>query len=304
MFNPSQISPPINVVPPSNPHPQTPPLLFRDPSSNLIFNKMASEELRKRVANLEVALSTQVTTTQMQMNDWFTSEQFLQGLMLPDEFVDEQHTLLLQEIYCKGWGVPCVPKSIAQLTNKRLLLLKVERGERATLTKEKPQSFFVRDQYNISNQVHDGNFFYPIPLSNITGISFRTSWDNSGSQSIQRRSSMIIFGLFCLFVFATLASVPFLIFKDIGNMTLSIVVICILALCAVGLLIGFFVYNHYRTLTAFFIKSPPERYMEVGFRDPLTQQQLVAQLWIDQNYSLQNARTFLCLLQQRAKLYL
>jgi len=274
--------------------------LFADDSSNRKFASL-DEKFKKEVTQVELQVRATTQSNVNAMQEALSSSDLLQGLLFPNERQLEVQPLYLSFINCEGWKQASIYAAFALMTNSRMILMKVAKAERSSLATEKTSRCVVTDEVNVGHTTYDGNFFYPIPLKNIHGMSFRNSYVSEANQSIQkRRYAFLIALMFLLFVAAVIT-----VFATIFNanmmpsdqqLTLD-VVLPILLFFAVVAGVGFFCCTYFRQMPMLIPLPTQSKTIELGFVDPLTQKNVVAYLELQPSYSIHEAKKFLSILQ-------
>ena len=142
-----------------------------------------------------------------------TYEDLLMGMFLEDEQLVPVRPLLItnfRKCNCDlaGWPVEEEKFNLRLfLTNKRIFILDAELHEHKLLERDEAQiksaGVFCVDRLSITHAVDDDLFYQPIPLNNITGLSFQLHYNTKATGWLFR--SRPWWAIFVLVVGASIA---------------------------------------------------------------------------------------------------
>jgi len=266
--------------------------IWSDKSSNTIY-QMSDKIMKKHIDEVESAIRISAETNACVATDCLDSPELLQGLLFQNEKEIGIPPLLIASLRCEDWKVSqYIFNAFAILTSTRLLLMKVSKSKCSTLAKEKPRHLINVEEITVGHTITDGNFFYPIPLKNIHGISFRSSYESSTFQVLQKKRYE---ALFILLILLFIVAISLIVNYAQNTNYLEIIIIAFSSLIFIVSLVFCLLFKYpTNPISCSFYQN---KCIEIGFIDPLSQKNAIAYLELQNNYSLRSAKDFISAMQ-------
>lgn len=274
---------------------------YRHPESYTIYSTITEARYQQRIHALTKELHDYAESHQTLLRQRLTYEELLQGMLYPGEDLIPVKPMLIRDFIrsdvndenpSERYGVRMF------LTNKRLFFLDADL-ERIPILEEAPPSEIgnlTLSKLKITYQVTDDIWYYPVPLTNLKGMSLDIHFATTAHGWITQKRPWWAIVLFL-----------------IGLGALSIVVIQIVeekdvmqeksllastSLCLLAPMIFFFfkVYGRSEFKPSMF----QQRRVTLGCKDPITQKHCIYKLFLEDKYSMIDAKNYLSLMQEYA----
>ncbi len=265
----------------------------QNPAAASVFASELDQKMKAAILEEEAELRRVVYENHMKQKEQLTNEELLSSLLYKGEqrveipplrcsrvrIISEKTEKALDERF----GVE------ARLTDKRLILTDVDVTSVPFLQREAKTSFPTRKSYRVARELRDDVWYYPFPLKNITGLMLGLSNKTKVSSQLSMKYNDMglvagVLGLLLMilgFGNGALLVVGFLLF--IGGV-----------IYAVG--VPKFVTSEFELEQGLF------REVRLGGLDPITQEKVILELTIDQDYSIHAIKDYLAKLQQLSQI--
>ncbi len=264
----------------------------QNPGAASVFASELDEKMRLAIIEEEEELRQFVYENHMKQKEQLTNEELLDSLLYKgEEQVD------LPPLRCSRVKITSARSNKtlderfgahARLTDKRLILTDVDVTSVPFLSRETKVSFPTRKSYRITRELRDDVWYYPFPLKNITGVMLGLSNKTKATTQLSMRyndAGLIAAGIGLLFTIMGFASSDLLLFLGIA------------------MIIGGFIYAvvEPKFVSSFFdLEQGLFREIRLGALDPVTQEHVIIEITIDQDYSIHAVKDYLSKLQQLA----
>jgi hypothetical protein len=276
----------------------------------LIYDTIQSPgtpKLKRTLSALEAEARGMTQRNQVTQTDGLTADEWLAGMLYKGEIVDDTRPLMILRMSMVRTRdassiEPSRPFHIgvrALLTKSRILFIDSTVNEMPTLENYPKSEFLQRavaGHFRVSYVIEDDLWYYPIPLHNVTGLSFIAGHRSSANRDVKRYrhwASLLLWGvsaLCLLMMFGGLENGDDALF----GISLGIFLVTVIA--------GFLVY-HYLSYYRIYQIQPIQdksREIRIGVLDPVTQEHAVVTLDLEDSFSLNHARDWIQRLQQYA----
>ena len=264
-------------------------------------------KLKENLGKLEAEVRGLTQRNQITQTEGLTAEELLAGMLYEGEVVDDTRPLMIQQMSMErsrdGINIdstrPYHYGVRALLTNSRVLFIDSTVNEMPVL-QEFPKNEFmqraVEGHYKVSYSIEDDLWYYPIPLRNVTGISFIAGHRSSAEKDVKRYHHWASFLLWGLSVVSLFAMFGGMVNED------EVVLGVSLGLLLVTGIAGFLVYHFLSHYTMYQIQALQEKAREIklGVLDPVTQEHAVVTLDLEDTFSLHYAKHWIQRLQEYA----
>jgi len=270
---------------------------YKHPASYTVFSTVTDVRYQGKITALAKELHEYAEQHQTLLRQRLTYEELLHGMLYPGEDLIPVKPMLIRdfieatitdETVVERYGVRMF------LTNKRLFFLDADL-ERIPMLEDHSDTVggLTLSKLKVTYEVTDDIWYYPVPLTNLKGMSLDIHFATTATGWIaQKRPWWAI--LWCIAAFGMLA---WGIFKLVEKDETDIVLIIVSGLLSlVGPLI-FFIMKVY-SRTEFTPKMEQQRQITLGCKDPITQQHAVYKLFMEDHYSMIEAKNYLSLMQE------
>ena len=265
----------------------------QNPAAAGVFASELDQKMKAAILEEESELRQVVYENHMKQKEQLTNEELLSSLLYKGEQRVEIPPLRCSrariisgengKVIDERFGVE------ARLTDKRLILTDVDVTSVPFLKRELKTSFPTRKSYRVARELRDDVWYYPFPLKNITGLMLGLSNKTRVSSQLSMRYNDIGLGI------AALGLV--LVILGFGNSVLLLLGL----LALIGGLIYAFVEPKF-VRSEFELEQGLFREVRLGGLDPITQEKVILEFTIDQDYSIHAIKDYFAKLQQLSQL--
>lgn len=273
----------------------------RHPESYTIYSTITENRYKERIHALTKELHDYAESHQTLLRQRMTYEELLQGMLYPGEDLIPVKPMLIRDFIRtdvneenpnERYGVRMF------LTNKRLFFLDADL-ERIPILEEAPASELSNltlSKLKVTYQVTDDIWYYPVPLTNLKGMSLDIHFATTAHGWITQKRPwwailLFIIGLGALTVIIIQLVEEKNVMKEKGLLAST-------SLCLVAPMIFFFfkVYGRSEFKPSMF----QQRRVTLGCKDPITQKHSIYKLFLEDKYSMIDAKNYLSLMQEYA----
>lgn len=272
----------------------------KHPESWSVFSSITDGRYRDKIMAMEQELLEYAESHQMMLRNRLTYEELLDGMLYPGEMrIPIKPMLIGDMINCDADGTIITERIGVRmfLTNRRIFFLDADL-ERVPMIEESDadNGKITLSKMKVSYEVTDDIWYYPVPLSNLKGVSLDIHFATSAHGWItQKRPWWAI--VIWLIGMGMLAH-AWIQYEKNGEWENLNFLYAASALAGLGPLIFFFLKVYGRS--EFSPKMEQEREITLGCKDPLTQQHRMYRLLLQQDYSLTDAKNYLSIMQEYA----
>ena len=264
-------------------------------------------KLKQTLGILEAEVRGMTQRNQVRQTEGLTADELLAGMLYEGEVVDDTRPLMIQQMsmYRTRDGSSIEPSRPfhygvrALLTNSRILFIDSTVNEMPTLN-EHPKSEFLQraaeGHYSVSYAIEDDLWYYPIPLRNVTGLSFIAGHRSSADRDVKRYhhwGSLLLWGISAVCLLMMFGSL------DAGDDAVLGISSAMFLMTGVAGFLIYYYWSYYRTYRMQAVQEK-SREIRLGVLDPVTQEHAVVALDLEDTFSLNYARDWIQRLQQYA----
>lgn len=270
----------------------------KHPASYTTYSTITDIRYQKKIQSLAKELHEFAEQHQTLLRQRLTYEELLQGMLYPGEDLIPVKPLLIRDFVEKMVDKTVVVERFGVrmfLTNKRLFFLDADLERIPMLEAEENSGGLVLSKLKVTYEVTDDIWYYPVPLTNLKGMSLDIHFATTAVGWIaQKRPWWAI--IMSLLGFAMLAWGIYKLMElqqqDLGLLIGS----GLLSLLGPMLFLGLKVYSR----SEFTPRVEQQRRVTLGCKDPITQQHMMYELYLEDGYSMIEAKNYLSLMQEYA----
>eukprot|EP01051_Picozoa_sp_SAG22_P017341 SAG22_NODE_2652_length_2335_cov_1.429785_2_plen_343_part_00 len=273
----------------------------RHPQSYTIYSTITENRYKERIHALTKELHDYAENHQTLLRQRLTYEELLQGMLYPGEDLIPVKPMLIRDFIrtdvneenpSERYGVRMF------LTNKRLFFLDADLERIPILEEAAPEDMgrLTLSKLKITYQVTDDIWYYPVPLTNLKGMSLDIHFATTAHGWITQKRpwwSIVLFsiGLGALAVIIVQVVQEKDVMKEKALLAST-------SLCILAPMIFFFfkVYGRSEFKPSMF----QQRCVTLGCKDPITQKHSIFKLFLEDKYSMVDAKNYLSLMQEYA----
>jgi hypothetical protein len=273
----------------------------RHPPSYTVFSTITEPRYQQRIFALTKELHDYAENHQTLLRQRLTYEELMQGMLYPGEDLIPVKPLLIRDFICcdvneenprERYGVRMF------LTNKRLFFLDADL-ERVPILEEAPpedMGALTLSKLKITYQITDDIWYYPVPLTNLKGMSLDIHFATTAHGWIEQKRPWfaLLLGMVGL---GALALVILKVVQEKDAME-DKPLLATTSLCLIAPIIFFFFKVYGRS--EFRPTMHQQRRVTLGCKDPITQKHSIFKLFLEDKYSMIDAKNYLSLMQEYA----
>lgn len=280
---------------------------YKHPSSYTTFSTITDKKYKRRIFSLAKELHDYAESHQTLLRQRLTYEELMQGMLYPGEDLIPVKPLLIRdfvttnvddEIKSERFGVRMF------LTNKRLFFLDADL-DRVPMLEHAPEEelgLLTLSKLKVTYQVTDDVWFFPVPLSNLKGMSLDIHFATTAHGWIMQKRPWWAILLFVLSLGALAYGlqqgyVNEWVQDESGKQNQRLI---IGAGIAAGLQPLVFLMLKMYGRSDFTPSMAQQRRVTLGCKDPITQNHVIFKLFLEDAYSMIDAKNYLSLMQEYA----
>lgn len=272
----------------------------KHPESWSLFTSITEGRYRDNIMSMEQELLDYAESHQMMLRDRLTYEELLDGMLYPGEMRIPIKPMMIGDMMNCDHDGNVINERIGVrmfLTNRRIFFLDADLERIPMLEKSKEElGSMTLSKMKVSYEVTDDIWYYPVPLSNLKGVSLDIHFATSAHGWItQKRPWWAI--LLWLVGMGGLAHAV-IQREKLGEWQDMNLLYAASVLAALGPIIFLFLKVYGRS--EFSPKMEQEREITLGCKDPITQQHRIYRLLLQEGYSMIEAKNYLSIMQEYA----
>lgn len=273
----------------------------KDPASYTIFSSITSKRYRNKIKRLANELHEYAELHQTMLRQRLTYEELLEGMMYPGEDLIPVQPLLIKElIECTVADEVMLTRYGVRLflTNKRLFFLDADLNRVPSLEEAPKEDItgLVLNKIKVMYEVTDDIWYYPVPLTNLKGMSLDIHFSTIANGWIHQKRPWWS-------IFISLAGFVSLAWALYQHYELQIdVEQSKFAWSGAASVLGPLIFIFFKVFSRseFHPIQKQERRVTIGAKDPITQTHCVYKLYLDDKYTIIEAKNYLSLMQEYA----
>jgi|EP01043_Picozoa_sp_COSAG02_P011813 hypothetical protein len=272
----------------------------KHPESWSLFTSITESRYRDNIMVMEQELLDYAEGHQMMLRDRLTYEELLDGMLYPGEMRIPIKPMLIGDMMNCDHDGNVLNERIGVrmfLTNRRIFFLDADL-ERIPMLEESNADLgkMTLSKMKVSYEVTDDIWYYPVPLSNLKGVSLDIHFATSAHGWItQKRPWWAI--LVWLFGMGMLAHAV-VQREKLGDWEDMNFLYAASTLAGLGPIIFLFLKVYGRS--DFSPRMEQEREITLGCKDPITQQHRIYRLLLEEGYPMIEAKNYLSIMQEYA----
>lgn len=272
----------------------------KHPESWSVFTSITESRYRDNIMVMEQELLDYAESHQMMLRDRLTYEELLDGMLYPGEMRIPIKPMLIGDMRNCDHDGNVLNERIGVrmfLTNRRIFFLDADL-ERVPMLEESNNELgkITLSKMKVSYEVTDDIWYYPVPLSNLKGVSLDIHFATSAHGWITQKRPW--WAILVWIVGMLMLAHAVLQRERLGDWEDMNFLYAASTLAGLGPIIFLFLKVYGRS--DFTPKMEQEREITLGCKDPITQQHRVYRLLLEEGYSMIEAKNYLSIMQEYA----